>query len=109
MNSYPLPYTVHSQRAPEEGALLTDITATGAARARKRHSRFMFNLDHKFLSSSESNTLESWCEAYEGLLVTITWTDNATYEGVLTDWSVRRGAGPRADAHAVIRGARRLP
>jgi len=109
VNQYPLPYTVDRQRQPEEGALQVDITATGTARARKRHSRYQFAVDHKYLSSTEADTLQTYCEAHEGELVTLTWTDGHSYEGLLTDWSVRRTAGPRSHASVAIRGARRLP
>jgi hypothetical protein len=60
------------------------------------------------LGADDSTTLQTFCEAHEGSLVTVTWTDGAAYEGILSAWSVRRQAGPLSRATAEIRGAEKL-
>jgi hypothetical protein len=107
-DAWPLSFSRNSTRAPEDGALQVDITSTGTARARKRHSRVRFSLFHAYLDATESATLQAFCEAHDGALVTVTWTDGSSYEGVLSGWSVRRIAGPYAHATAEIRGAEKL-
>lgn len=98
-------WNVISRREREAGATLVDVTSDGAARGRKRHERFRFDLMYEHMPPEEAAAVQAYCVTNEGLLVQITWRDGITYEGLLAEWVFDRGESPLQSAQVIIRGA----